>query len=98
MRQYFALAILAATAAAEGHIVQIPDGYALTAAVAAGNIQFNVTVKQGSWFGMGFGTTGMTAGSDMIMCSVPTNAAPTCTDMVSQGETAPKADDAPSQL
>ena len=97
MRQHFALAILAATVAADGHITQIPEGYAVTASVANGNITFNVSVKQGSWFGMGFGTTGMDAGSDMIMCSVPAGAAPSCVDMFVSGETS-AADSAPSSL
>ena len=97
MMKLFALAILAATAAADNHIVQIPAGYALTAAVASGNIQFSVTVKQGTWFGMAFNTHDLAAGSDMIACSVPASGPPTCSDMVI-GETAAQADSAPSQL
>ena len=54
-------------------------------------VVFEVTTESSYYFGLGFGTSVMGTGNDMIMCT-SSSGTPTCTDMHSNGYSAPIAD------
>ena len=71
----------------------MPADYAMAASYdnATQKVTFNLTVKNGTWMGFGFGN-GMDAGTDMVMCAVTSAGVGACKDMTSVGYKKPAED------